>query len=137
MLKYSRSQRWLGRLGNEGIALHVGVCMGGCASLGTWLQLQVVWRSRPPRALANGRLRQTKLQGLRGVGRGSSTCGTSSFTTDAAEKETKDMIDYDHAHTTSNANSALSVKIGVMNIINSNSGLIDAICALIGVNEYH
>ncbi len=38
---------------------------------------------------------------------------------------------------TSNANSALSVKIGVMNIINSNSGLIDAIRALIGVSEYH
>ncbi len=85
MLKYSRrSQRWLGRLGNEGILLHVGVCMGGCVFLGTWLQLQ----------------------GLRGVGRGSSTCGTSGFTTDAAEKETKDMqvhvhihmIDYNHAH---------------------------------------
>ncbi len=29
------------------------------------------------------------------------------------------------------------MKIGVMNIINSNSGLIDVICALIGVNEYH
>ncbi len=44
MLKYSRSQRWLGRLGNEGIVLHVGVCMGGCASLGTWLWL-LVWRA--------------------------------------------------------------------------------------------
>ncbi len=54
-------------LSNEGIVLNVGVCMGGCISLGTWLQLQ----------------------GLRGVGRGSSTCGTSGFTTHAAE--TKDM----------------------------------------------
>ncbi len=69
--------------------------MGGCASLGTWLQLQ----------------------GLRGVDRGSSTCGTSSFTTDAAE--TKDMqvhvhiymIAYDHTHAHTHFNKSLIVKV--------------------------